>query len=161
MRGVPRRAAGDFQGAGLVDGHAENFRRALHDELQIVMRVELQPQHDAEARAQGRGEQSGAGRGADEGEWLDVHSVGASGRALPDHDVELVVFERGIQHFFERRLQAVDFVNEQDLLLAQVGEDGGEVAFDLQRRAGGLLKRTPSSLAMMVARVVLPSPGGP
>jgi len=38
-------------------------------------------------------------------------------------------------------LQAVDFVDEQHLLLAQVGEDGREVALDLQRWARGLLER--------------------
>ena len=32
------------------------------------------------------------------------------------------------------------FVDEQHLLVAQVGEDGREVAFDLQRRSRGLLK---------------------
>ena len=35
----------------------------------------------------------------------------------------------------------MDFVDEQHLLLAQVGEHSGQVAFDLQRRARGLLKR--------------------
>ena len=55
----------------------------------------------------------------------------------------------------------MDFVDEQHLLVLNVGEDRGEVAFDLKRGAGGLLETTPISLAMMVASVVLPSPGGP
>ena len=71
---------------------------------------------------------------------LDVHDVGARRGALADDDVELVVLERGVELFFEHRLQAVDLVEEQYLALAQVGEDGGEVALDLQRRAGGLLE---------------------
>ena len=33
----------------------------------------------------------------------------------------------------------MDFVEEQNLLFAQVGEYGGEVALDLQRGAAGLL----------------------
>ena len=33
------------------------------------------------------------------------------------------------------------FVNEQDLLVAHIGQDGGEVALDLQGRPGSLLKR--------------------
>ena len=61
-------------------------------------------------------------------------------RALPDDDVELVVLERGVELFFENGLQAVDFVEEEHLALAQIGEDGGEVALDLQRGAGGLLE---------------------
>ncbi len=33
----------------------------------------------------------------------------------------------------------MDLVKEEDLTVAQVGEDGGEVALDLERGAGGLL----------------------
>ena len=66
--------------------------------------------------------------------------MGARRRALADDDVELVVFERGVELLFEHRLQAVDLVEEQHLLLAQVGQDGGQVALDLQRRAAGLLE---------------------
>jgi len=66
--------------------------------------------------------------------------VRTRGRTLTDDDVELVVFEGGVELFFEDRLEAVDFVEEEHLPLADVGEDGGEVALDLQGRAGGLLK---------------------
>jgi hypothetical protein len=65
--------------------------------------------------------------------------VGARGGALADDDVELVVLERGVELFFEHGLEAVDLVEEEDLSVAQVGEDGGEVALDLERGAGGLL----------------------
>ena len=85
------------------------------------MRVELQAQQQAETGAQGRGEQSGARGGADEGEGLHVHGVSARGRALADHDVELVVFERGVEDFFERGLQAMDFVDEEHLAVAKIG----------------------------------------
>ena len=66
--------------------------------------------------------------------------MGARRRTLPDDDVELVVLQRRVEQFLQRRLQAVHFVNEQDLLFAQVGEDGRQVALDLQRRAGSLLE---------------------
>jgi len=66
--------------------------------------------------------------------------VGARGGALADDDVELVVFERGVEFFFEHGLQAVDLVEEEHLLLAQIGEDGGEVALNLQGGAGALLE---------------------
>ena len=61
-------------------------------------------------------------------------------RPLPDHDVQLVVFECRVKDFFERRLQAVYLIDEQNLLVAQVGQDGGEVALDLQGRPGSLLE---------------------
>src|SRR5208337_3162506 len=102
--------------------------------------VELEAQEQAETRAQRSGEQSGAGGGADKGEGLDVHGVSAGGGALADHDVELVVFERGVEDLFERGLEAVDFVDEKNLAVAEIGEDGGQIAFYLQRGAGGLLE---------------------
>ncbi len=133
-------AHGDLGGAVAVDGNAEDFGGALDDEAELVVGVELEAQEDAEARAQRRGEQAGAGGGGDEGEGLDLHDVGAGGGALADDDVELVVFERGVELLFEHGLEAVDLVEEEDLPLAQVGEDGGEVALDLQGGAGGLLE---------------------
>ena len=87
--------------------------------------------------------------------------MSARRRPLPDHDVELVVLQRRVKDLLQRRLQPMNLVDEQDLLVAEIGQDGGQVALDLQSRPGGLLKGTASSLAMMVARVVLPSPGGP
>ena len=66
--------------------------------------------------------------------------MGARRWPLPDHDVQLVVFERGVQDLFERRLQAVNFVDEEDLFVADIGQDGGKVTLDLQGRPGSLLK---------------------
>ena len=91
-------------------------------------------------RAQRRREQAGARGGGDEGEGANLHDVGARGGALADDDVQLVVLQRGVELLFEDGLEAVDLVEEQDLALAQVGEDGGEVALDLQGGAGGLLE---------------------
>src|SRR5512139_3733065 len=62
------RAAGDLVGGSLVDDHAEDARRAAHDFLEIGARVEIQAVDDAEARAQGRGQESGARGGPDERE---------------------------------------------------------------------------------------------
>ena len=66
--------------------------------------------------------------------------MGPCRRSLTDDDVQLVVLERGVELLFEYRLQAVDLVQKEDLTFAQVGQDGGQVALDLQRRAGGLLE---------------------
>ena len=74
-------------------------------------------------------------------ERLHVHGVRARRRPLPDDDVELVVLQRRVEQLFQRGLHAVHFVDEQHLLLAQVGQDGRQVALDLQRRPRGLLKR--------------------
>ena len=57
-----------------------------------------------------------------------------------DHDVELIVLERGVELFFHDGLEAVNLVEEEDLFGLEVGEDGGHVALNLQGGAGGLLK---------------------
>jgi len=71
------------------------------------------------------------------------------------------VLERGVEFFFEHGLEAVNLVEEEDLLVAQVGEDGGQVALNLQRLDLTSGKPTSSSLAMMVASVVCPGRAGP
>jgi hypothetical protein len=89
-----------------------------------------------------RGEESRPGRvvAATKVKGLDLHDVGAGGGALADDDVELVVLEGGVEFFFEDGLEAVNLVEEEDLAFAEVGEDGGEVALDLEGGAGGLLE---------------------
>ena len=88
----------------------------------------------------GADEQSRARGGADEGERPHLDGVGARRRPLADDDVKLVVLQRRVEQLFQRGLQAVHFVDEQHLPLAQVGEDGRQVALDLQRRPRGLLE---------------------
>ena len=60
--------------------------------------------------------------------------MGARRRSLTDDDVELVVLECGVKLLFEHRLHAVDLVEEENLLLVQVGENRGQVTLNLQRR---------------------------
>jgi len=66
--------------------------------------------------------------------------VGARRRPLPDHDVQFVVFERRVEDFLKRRLQPVHLVNKKHLFVADIGQDGGKVALDLQGWPGSLLK---------------------
>ena len=101
---------------------------AQHDRLELGHLVELEPGHDAEPVAQGRGQQAGAGGGADQGERRQVEPDRARRRPLADHQVELVVLHRRIEDLLDRRLQPVDLVDEQHVARLQVGEDGGEVA---------------------------------
>ena len=132
-------AHGYFGGAVLVDGDTEDFGGALDHEAKLVVGVELQAQQDAEAAAQGGGEHAGSGGGCDKGEGTNLHHVRPCGWALADDDVELVVFERGVELFLKDGLEPVDFVEEENLSLAEVGKDGGEVALNLQGGTGGLL----------------------
>ena len=76
----------------------------------------------------GDGQQSGARGRADQRELLQRHLHRARAGALADHDVELVVLHRGIEDLLDRRRHPVNLVDEQDLVLLQVGEHAGEVA---------------------------------
>src|SRR5262249_35595968 len=47
------------------------------------------------------------------------------------------VLHRGVEALLDDGLQAVDLVDEEDVALAERGEDAGEVALAFERRAGG------------------------
>ena len=66
--------------------------------------------------------------------------MGAGRGSGADHDVELIVLEGRVEFLFHDGLEAMDFVEEEDLFGLEVGEDGGHVALDLEGRAGGLLE---------------------
>ena len=91
---------------------------------------------DAEAVAQRRRDQAGAGGGADHGERRHVEADGAGARTLADDDVQLVILHGRVEHFLDGTAEAVDLVDEEDVALLEVGEDGGDVGLALERRAG-------------------------
>jgi hypothetical protein len=55
--------------------------------------------------------------------------------ALPDHDVELIVFHRGIQNLFNRRRHPMDLVDEEHFARLEVRDDADEVAGLFDRRS--------------------------
>ena len=128
--GDARRAAGapgDFQRAFVVDGGAQQVGGAADDALQLVGRVELQAGRDAEAVPQRVGEHASAGGGAHQREGLQVELDRAGGWTFADQDVDLEVFQRGVQDLFDDRRQPMDFVDEQDVVALQAGQDGSQV----------------------------------
>ena len=96
--------------------------------------VELQALHDAEAIAQRRGQKPGAGGGPDQREGRQVQFDGARRRALADHDVELVVLQRRIQHLLHDRREAMDLIDEQHVARLQVGQQRGQIPGTLEHR---------------------------
>ena len=89
----------------------------------------------------GDGEQPGARRRADQRELLQRHLHRPRARSLADDDVELVVLHRRIEDLFDRRRQAMNLVDEEDLVLLQVGQHPGQVARLLDDRSGGRAHR--------------------
>ena len=63
---------------------------------------------------------------------------GTCGGAGVDDDVEAEVFHGGVEVFFYCGVEAVDFIDEEDVAFLDVGEHAGEVAcfFDLWARGG-------------------------
>ena len=155
------RAARDLEAAFGVERHLEQAGRAANDLRQLLGAVELEPGDDAEAIAQRIGQHAGARGRADQRERLQLELDRARRRALADHDVDLVVLQRRVEDLLDHRREAMDLVDEEDVVLLEVGQD--------RRRSLGFSstgpevgrRLTPSSLAMMCESVVLPRPGGP
>ena len=104
---------------------------------ELLRGVVVQTIRDAEAVAQGPREEAGARGRADEREVGHVEPDGARGRPLADDDVEEEVLHRRVEHLLDLVVETMDLVHEEDVVLAQVGEDGREVAGALDGRPGG------------------------
>jgi hypothetical protein len=135
MRGVPRERRGAVERGRRLQRDPEDARGAGEDQHQLLGRVEVEPGDEAEAVAQRAGDQAGTGRGAHEREPRQVEADRAGRRALADHDVELEVLHRRVEHLFDRARQPVDLVDEEHVAVVEIGEDRGEIAGALQRGA--------------------------
>lgn len=70
---------------------------------------------EGKSGAHGGGEEAGAGGCADEGEGGDGEADAAGVGALIDHNVDTEVFHGGVEVFFDVFVDAVDFVDEEDV----------------------------------------------
>ena len=64
-------------------------------------------------------------------------------RAFADHQVERAVLHRRVEDFLDRGGEAVDLVDEQDVAVLEVGQQGGEVARLGDHRARGGAEADP------------------
>jgi hypothetical protein len=55
---------------------------------------------------------------------------------LADDQVHAKIFHCGVKNFFDGRLQAVNFIEEENFFAFQRGENGGQVTFAFQEGAG-------------------------
>ena len=141
--GRTARAAGDFHRACGIYRGVEQTGAAGDDALQLLRRIKLQPRHDAEAVAQRVGQHPGTGGSTHQGEGLQIQLDGAGRRPFANHDVDLVVLQRGVEDFFHHGREAVNLVNEQHIPRLQPGEQGGQVLGLFQHRAAGLAQVYP------------------
>ena len=127
MRGVPRDRRGDLPRAGVVDRDVEDPGGAHDDRLQLVVVVVVESGDEPEAIAQWTGDHAGPGGGADEREARQRQADARGGGALADDDVELEVLHRRVEDLLDGTGQTVDLVDEQDIALVELGEDGRQV----------------------------------
>ena len=137
-RGVPRprRAIGD--GRVLAHLDAEDAGRAQDDRGQVVLLVEVEPVGRPEPVAQRTADPARAGRRADDGERLEGEPERSRRGTLADHHVEGVVLHRRVEDLLDGPVQAMDLVDEQDVVVVEGGQDRGQVAGPLDRRAAGV-----------------------
>jgi len=92
---------------------------------------------------------------------IQVKRMNACARALADDEVNAKILHRGIQDFFDGRLQAVNFVEEENLAQFERGEDGGEVAFAFENRPGAGFYGDVELVGYDLRERSFPRPGGP
>ncbi len=81
--------------------------------------------------------------------------------AVDDPDVYPIILHGRIQKFLELRPQPVNLVDEQHVPRSERGEQAHEVTGLLEDRADVVRTWTSISLAIRMAKVVFPRPGGP
>ena len=136
MRG---RAAGTPRDLGAGVGaqlDAEDAGRARQHPLQLGRLVEVHVRGEAEPVTQRAGQRAGPGGGADQRERCDLERNRRGARAFADDDVDAEVLHRQVQHLLGGPRDAVDLVDEQHVVLDEVGQHRGQVAGAFQRRAG-------------------------
>ncbi len=90
-----------------------------------------------ETVAQRRSQQARTSRRADQSKAFQIELDRSRRRALTDHDIDLIVLHRRIEHFFNNMVQAMNFVDKEDIALFEVGQQRSQVA--------GLLDHRPRS----------------
>src|SRR5262245_22278396 len=130
---APRHLAGPV----LAHFNAEHPAAAAHDREQLVIAVDFEPDLNAEAVAQRRGEETGAGGGADQGETGKLDADRPGGRAFADDQVELEVLHCRVEDLLDRGIEPMDLVDEEDVAFLEIGEERREIAGAGDHRAGG------------------------
>ena len=70
----------------------------------------------------------GAGRGADQSEFGEIDLHRARAGALADHEIELKILHCRIEDFLDRRIEAMDLIDEEYVALFERGQLRGEIA---------------------------------
>lgn len=121
-------------GGIVVYRDVENAGRAADYPCQHGRIVIFQVALYAEARPQGRGQQTAAGRSTDKRKGCQLDLNRPRRRPLVQHDVYLVVLHRRIEVLLHDGAQPMDFVDEQHVARTEVGEQTRQVARLVEHR---------------------------
>src|SRR5690606_7565228 len=102
------------------------------DEIDLVVRVEVEALGDLEAAEERRGEKTFARRRADEREGLELEANAASIGALVEHEIDAEVLHRGVKELLGFGRHAVDLVDEDDIAALDAGQDADEILAALE-----------------------------
>ncbi len=91
-------------------------------------------------------EQAGAGGGADQGELGEVDAHRPCRRPFADDQVELEVLHCRVEDFLDRRIEAVDLVDEEHIALLEIGQQRRKITGLADDRTGGGAKPDPELL---------------
>ena len=140
--GQTRRSPGtsrQLHGAQRVNLHAQHVRGTLHDGLQLLVRIEFQMMHHAEAIPQRRGQQSRPCRRANQRKMRQIQPDGPGRSALANHNIDGEILHGRVQHLLHLPVQPVNLVHEKHVALGQIIENRRDLARLLDGRSGGHL----------------------
>ena len=89
------------------------------------------------------GQGSSPGRGPDERKLGEIQFHRSGCRPLTDHKIELIVLHRRIERLFDRGRKSMNLVDEQDIVLLKVRQDGGQIARMGQHETRGRAEGSP------------------
>src|SRR3989338_5574490 len=90
----------------------------------------------SETFTQRRGQQTAAGRRADERERLEVKIDRLGVRAFVHDKVDLEAFHGRVQKLFDDLREAVDLIDKKNVAFFEIGEDPDQIPGALDGRAG-------------------------
>ena len=99
------------------------------------MGVVIQAVDNSEPGTQRGRDQSDSCCSANQSKVFQIETMGAGTGALPDYNVELIIFHCGIENLFDVRLQAVNLVDKEDVRTFKVRQNRGQVTLDLYQWA--------------------------
>src|SRR5262249_8130905 len=69
-------------------------------------------------------------------EAVEMKRMNARTRSLADDQIDAKILHRGIEHFFDCRLQAMNFIEEENFARIEGGKNRGEITLAVEQRSG-------------------------